>query len=109
MVIYRKSFTTSIVASLLATSAMSAVAAGFGESVQQLLEAQAVKYFGVIKPLTTSATGSVPRAPVQTAFDLVLVAAGLQATILTRAAGVIMRICLPFGRMTRPRHTWYSA
>lgn len=84
---YRKSFTTGIVASLLISSAMSAVAAGFGENVQQLLEAQAVKYFGVIKPLTTSATGSVPRVPGQSASDLVLVAAGLQASILTRAAG----------------------
>lgn len=66
-------------------SAVSAMAADdFGLKVDQLLGAQALKYFGVTKPLSSSATIHVPRQPGQTASDLVALAPGLSATLLTR-------------------------
>jgi hypothetical protein len=45
------------------------------------------KLFGVKKPLTASVEGSVARKPGQNAYDLVELAKGLKAKIITRNAG----------------------
>ncbi|MBN2702490.1 MAG: DUF839 domain-containing protein [Methylothermaceae bacterium] len=59
----------------------------FGAQMEKLLRAQSLKYFGIVIPLTDSAEGSVPRAPGQKASDLIELAHGLKAAILTREAG----------------------
>lgn len=58
----------------------------FGIQVEKLLKAQSLKYFGIVQPLKSSAQEYVPRAPGQTAFDLIELASGLNATLLTRKA-----------------------
>ncbi|WP_461482045.1 alkaline phosphatase PhoX [Porticoccus sp.] len=58
----------------------------FGMKVQHLLNAQSEKLFGFNQPLQTSYDGHVAREPGQHADDLILLAEGLEATILTREA-----------------------
>ncbi|WP_461519458.1 alkaline phosphatase PhoX [Porticoccus sp.] len=59
----------------------------FGMKVQHLLNAQSEKLFGFDGPLQTSFDGNVARVSGQNADDLILLAEGLEATILTREAG----------------------
>ena len=59
----------------------------FGMKVERMLADKSEKLFGFNKPLKTSAEGSVPREPGQNAYDLIKLAKGLKATILTREAG----------------------
>ncbi|MEA1990098.1 MAG: DUF839 domain-containing protein [Pseudomonadota bacterium] len=59
----------------------------FGSFVDNLLNKKSKKYFGFKKPLQSSAEGSVAREPGQDAYDLIELAGGLKATILTREAG----------------------
>ncbi len=67
----------------IATS--SAAAAGdFGLNIQNLLRAQSFQLFGVVSPITTSETVSVPRVPGQSAPNLIKLATGLNAQIVTR-------------------------
>lgn len=58
----------------------------FGMKVQHMLNAQSGKLFGVKRPLDASAKGNVMREPGQDAYDLIKLAGGLKATILTREA-----------------------
>jgi len=58
----------------------------FGVKVERLLRMHSSKYLGIAKPLTSSATGTEPRRPGQSGSDLVKVARGLHAHILTRQA-----------------------
>lgn len=63
----------------------SAVAADdFGVKSEKLLKARSLKHFGIVRPLGESETVSVSRAPEQTAKDLILLAQGLKAEIVTR-------------------------
>ncbi|MBW9266780.1 MAG: PhoX family protein [Candidatus Thiodiazotropha sp. (ex. Lucinisca nassula)] len=59
----------------------------FGMKVERMLMDKSEKLFGVKKPLKSSAEGTVVREPGQRARDLVKLAGGLRATILTRDAG----------------------
>jgi len=59
----------------------------FGMKVENMLNAKSDKLFGIKKPLKASAEGSVVREPGQDAYDLIELARGLKATILTRNAG----------------------
>ncbi|MEW8257990.1 MAG: hypothetical protein AB2720_04350, partial [Candidatus Thiodiazotropha taylori] len=59
----------------------------FGLYVQKKMHDKSKKLFGIKKPLMNSAEGSVARMPGQNAYDLVEVAKGLKAKILTRDAG----------------------
>ena len=68
----------------VAFSGVSMADSDFGAKVEKLLAHKSNKYFGFKKPLIDSATGSVARADGQSAADLVTVAKGLKATILTR-------------------------
>jgi len=62
-----------------------AVAAGdFGMQTQNLLKSQSHKFFGIVQPLNASETVSVPRAPNQDANQIIKLANGLQAEIVTR-------------------------
>lgn len=70
----------------LTVSGVAVAANDFGLEAQQLLNAQSFKYFGVVKPVGLSANVSVPRTPGQSAYNLVKVATGLNAEIVTRKA-----------------------
>ncbi|TNF06550.1 MAG: hypothetical protein EP323_04745, partial [Gammaproteobacteria bacterium] len=59
----------------------------FGMKVQHLLNAQSEKLFGFDEPLQESFDGHTGRMAGQNADDLILLAEGLEATILTREAG----------------------
>lgn len=59
----------------------------FGMKVQHMLNAKSEKLFGFEDPLMSSAEGSVSREAGQRAYDLIELAGGLRATILTREAG----------------------
>jgi len=66
-----------------------AVAADFGQTVEQLLKAKSLPLFGVISPLPASAPATVGayRTTAQSAGDQVALARGLNARYLTRDAG----------------------
>jgi len=59
----------------------------FGTKVESLLGAQSRALFGVQRPLEGAFEGSVAREPGQEARDLVELAGGLSAEVLTRDAG----------------------
>jgi hypothetical protein len=71
-----------------ATSVPAWAANDFGLQAEKLLAAQALKYFGIVKPLAASApeTASPTRLPGQAASDQILLAPGLSARFLTRSA-----------------------
>lgn len=56
----------------------------FGMEVEKMLQAKSKKLFGFRKPLKASAEGSVARVAGQKADDLIELAGGLKAIILTR-------------------------
>ncbi|QXP85615.1 alkaline phosphatase PhoX [Methylococcus sp. Mc7] len=60
------------------------MAGDFGQLRDDRLSSLSYLYFGFPKPLSTSASGDNPRTPGQKASDLVMVAKGLKAEILTR-------------------------
>ena len=68
----------------VATSSAAVAAGDFGMNVQNLLKSQSFQYFGVISPLTASETVSVPRATGQSPSQLIKLATGLNAQIVTR-------------------------
>ena len=76
--------TLTAIAVSIAFSGVVTADSDFGAKVEKLLAHKSKKYFGFNKPLKDSATGSVARVDGQKATDLVTVAKGLKATILTR-------------------------
>lgn len=68
----------------LATSGAAAAAGDFGMNIQNLLKTQSFQYFGIISPITASETVTVPRVPGQSASNLIKLATGLNAQIVTR-------------------------
>ena len=91
-------------AAIVSMSAVGLAApADFGEQVEALLNAQSLTLFGIVEPLPASAVGSVPRAPNQVATDLVDLAGGLQARIVTRDAGDSTDMMVPWPVGTAPR------
>ena len=78
-----------LLAALLAGSTLSAQAADFGASVDQMLKSQTMQYFGVAEPLGASAEKSPEegyRTPSSKPEDSVALAKGLSAAFLTRDA-----------------------
>jgi hypothetical protein len=75
-------------AATIAGGAGAALAADFGEFVENALRAQSLPLFGVNEPLAESApaTAGAYRTPAQTAADQVALADGLSARYLTRNA-----------------------
>ncbi|MDP2904115.1 MAG: hypothetical protein Q8N96_13595, partial [Methylovulum sp.] len=65
-------------------SGVAVAADDFGMEVQNLLKAQSFKFFGFVKPVSSSETVSVSRTPGQKATDLIKLATGLNAEIVTR-------------------------
>ncbi|GAB6067824.1 hypothetical protein JCM13664_11430 [Methylothermus subterraneus] len=72
----------------LAATAPALAGNDFGDLVDNLLRAQSLKYFGIVKPLATSApeTSAPTRQPGQAASDQLKLAPGLSAKFLTRSA-----------------------
>ncbi|MGZ8157821.1 MAG: alkaline phosphatase PhoX, partial [Methylobacter sp.] len=62
------------------------------------------KFFGVVKPLPSSETVSVPRAPGQKPKDLIKLAQGLTAEIVTRKAGNSSDMMAFWPTDTNPTH-----
>jgi hypothetical protein len=78
---------TPIIATIGVITTGTAYAANdFGLQVQNLLNAQSEKLFGVAGPLSMSADGA-ERAPGQVATDQIAIAGGLSAEFVTRQAG----------------------
>lgn len=75
----------------------------FGQRVEQLLQAQAQKLFGVNRP-APAFTANVSRAPGQKAGDLITLAHGLKATILTRRAGGVADMFAFWPNDSAPTH-----
>lgn len=71
----------------LTVSSAAVTAGDFGMQTQNLLKSQSHRFFGIAQPLNTSETVSVPRAPDQDASQLIKLATGLHAEIVTRKAG----------------------
>ncbi len=80
-------------------------ASDFGAKVEHLLKAQAFKYFGFVKPITDSASAQVDRVPGQNANDLIKLATGLHATILTRKAAHVSDMFAFWPSEENPTHT----
>ncbi|MDT8311940.1 MAG: DUF839 domain-containing protein [Methylophaga sp.] len=77
-------YLSALVASAIAAPAWSA---DFGKTTEQLLKAQSLRHFGIVRPLDNAALGNTPRQPGQNARDLIDLAPGLRASILTRSIG----------------------
>ena len=79
-----------LVAALLFSTALTAARADdFGVAVDQMLADKSMTLFGFAKPLASSAPPSAEegyRLPTDTAAEMVALAAGLSATVLTRTA-----------------------
>lgn len=71
----------------LVSSATVAAGNDFGASTEHLLRTHSNEEFGIVKPIEASASGTVPRADGHKAGDLIMLAKGLEADILTRQAG----------------------
>ena len=70
----------------LAVSGVASAADRFGVVVQDSLDANSNHYFGFEKPIGKSETVTVPRAHGQKGHDLIKLAKGLKAEIVTRKA-----------------------
>jgi len=82
-----------------------AVADGdFGMETQHRLRAQSVKLFGIVNPLFNSETASVSRVPGQTAKDLIKLASGLKAKIVTRKSAQNSDMMAFWPSDTKPTH-----
>lgn len=77
----------------------------FGAKVEHMLKAQAFKYFGFVKPISESASTQVDRAPGQDASDLIKLATGLHARILTRQAANKADMLAFWPSKENPTHT----
>lgn len=88
----------------VALSINSVHAKEFGKKTEQLLNAQSMENFGIRKPLASSAEGSTARAPEQDATDLIELADGLSARILTRNAGDKTDMMVLWPNATKPTH-----
>lgn len=77
----------------------------FGVQVENRLQVQSRDLFGVKKPLVESAQGSIAREHGQSAEELVLVATGLHAEILTRHAGNKADMFVFWPNDINPTHT----
>ena len=87
-----------------ATSSAAIAAGDFGMNVQNLLKSQSFQYFGVIIPLTASETVTVPRAPGQSPSNLIKLATGLNAQIVTRKAAQNSDMLAFWPNDTNPTH-----
>lgn len=75
----------------------------FGQKVEKMLNKQSQKFFGFQKP-SNAFTLNVARAPGQTANDLVVVAQGLEATLLTRQTADLADMFAFFPDDAAPTH-----
>lgn len=96
--------TTLALAMSIATSSTAFAANDFGLEVQNLLKAQSYKFFGIVKPLNSSETTSVPRVDGQKVNDLIKLANGLTAEIVTRQAGDSSDMMAFWPNDTKPTH-----
>ncbi|MGZ8240597.1 MAG: hypothetical protein ACXWTK_03680, partial [Methylobacter sp.] len=88
----------------LTVSGAATAADDFGMKVQEHLDAHANKYFGIISPLGASESVNVPRSPLQSALDLIKLASGLNATIVTRKAAQSSDMMAFWPNDTTPTH-----
>ena len=94
---------TSIAIGLSVSSAAFAVD-DFGLRVQNRLKEDSLKYFGILAPIGASETITVPRKPGQSAMDLIKLAPGLKASIVTRKAGNSADMLAFWPSDTNPTH-----
>ena len=87
-----------------ATSSAAVAAGDFGMNVQNLLKSQSFQYFGVISPLTASETVTVPRTTGQSPSQLIKLATGLNAQIVTRKAAQNSDMLAFWPNDTNPTH-----
>ncbi|NOU23636.1 MAG: hypothetical protein HOO93_17955, partial [Methyloglobulus sp.] len=88
----------------LAMSGAAIAADDFGLKVQNHLKENAKEYFGFIRPIGASESVTVPRIPGQTALDLIKLAPGLKASIVTRKAGNSSDMMAFWPSDTNPTH-----
>jgi secreted PhoX family phosphatase len=88
----------------LAMSGAAIAADDFGLKVQNHLKENAKDYFGFIKPIGASESVSVPRMPGQSALDLIKLAPGLKASIVTRKAANTSDMLAFWPNDTNPTH-----
>ena len=88
----------------LTVSGAATAADDFGKKVQDHLKDHANKYFGIIKPLDASESVTVPRVPLQSASDLIKLASGLHAKIVTRKSANNSDMMAFWPSDTKPTH-----
>lgn len=88
----------------LAMSGTAIAADDFGLKVQNHLKENAKEYFGFIRPIGASESVTVPRIPGQSALDLIKLAPGLKASIVTRKAGNSSDMMAFWPSDTNPTH-----
>jgi Bacterial protein of unknown function (DUF839) len=98
----KKSLLTLVISFAVSGTAVSAD--DFGLKVQDHLKDHSEKYFGIEKPIGVSESVSVPRVPGQSALDLIKLAPGLKASIVTRKTGNSSDMLAFWPNDTNPTH-----
>jgi hypothetical protein len=88
----------------MAVSGAAVAANDFGLEAQNLLRAQSMKFFGIVKPVGSSETVTVPRVQGQKATDLIKLATGLNAEIVTRKSANNSDMMAFWPNATKPSH-----
>lgn len=78
---------TNLIALAVSLAVSGVAMADFGADTEAALKSDSLNLFGFNAPVDSSETVSVPRVPGQNALDLIKLADGLNAEILTRQAG----------------------
>ena len=94
-----------VVLAILAAGCSAAHSLDFGERIERQLSARAITYFGFSRPLSTGFTGDVDRQHGQDASDLITLARGLRAEIVTRHAANKADMFALWPNDTNPTHT----
>lgn len=90
---------------VVAAAASPAHALDFGERIQRQLEVRSSTYFGFVRPLAASSTDTIARQDGQSAADLVILARGLRAEIVTRQAAHKADMFALWPNDSNPTHT----
>ncbi|MGZ8153357.1 MAG: alkaline phosphatase PhoX [Methylovulum sp.] len=88
----------------MTVSGIASAAGDFGMETQNLLKSQAYKYFGIVKPINASETVSVPREHHQGVNQLIKLATGLKAEIVSRKVANSSDMMAFWPNDTNPTH-----
>ncbi len=100
----KKKLVASLIGAAITTVSVGALATDFGRKIEKLLKEHASKLYGIEAPLYKGFTDNVSREPGQAATDLIKLAPGLKASILTRQVANSVDMLAFWPNDDRPSH-----